>query len=96
LRDTRAGSTAALSQALLDGAMTNCLFAHGTVALTVELNVRYRATVSCCEECKISATLEQTKRELSPLSAKLMQNGAVKATSTGKFMPKPGAASEQP
>jgi acyl-coenzyme A thioesterase PaaI-like protein len=50
--------------ALLDGAMTNCLFAHGTVALTVELNVRYRATVSCCEECKISATLEQTTHRI--------------------------------
>lgn len=76
--------------------MTNCLFAHGTLALTVELNVRYRATVSCCEECKISAILEQTKRGLSRLSAKLTQNGAVKATATGKFMPKPGATSQQP
>jgi acyl-coenzyme A thioesterase PaaI-like protein len=82
--------------ALLDGAMTNCLFAHGTVALTVELNVRYLTTVSCCDEFKISATLEQTTRGLSRLSAKLVQNGAVKATATGKFMPKPGAASQQP
>jgi acyl-coenzyme A thioesterase PaaI-like protein len=81
--------------ALLDGAMTNCLFAHGTVALTVELNVRYRAAVTCCEECKISATLEQTTHGLSRLSAKLVQNGAVKATATGKFMPKPGDASQQ-
>jgi len=27
---------------LLDGAMTNCLFAHGCVAMTGALNVRYR------------------------------------------------------
>src|ERR1035437_3200852 len=30
---------------LLDGAMTNCLFAHGHVAMTGELKVRYREPV---------------------------------------------------
>jgi hypothetical protein len=32
--------------ALLDGASTNCLFAHGHVALTVELTARYREPVA--------------------------------------------------
>jgi acyl-coenzyme A thioesterase PaaI-like protein len=27
---------------ILDGTMTNCLFAHGTVAVTAELRVRFR------------------------------------------------------
>jgi acyl-coenzyme A thioesterase PaaI-like protein len=79
--------------ALLDGAMTNCLFAHGQIALTAELNVRYRAEVLCCEECVISAKLDEKRHGLSHLSAKLVQNGIIKAVATGKFMPKqsPGA-----
>jgi acyl-coenzyme A thioesterase PaaI-like protein len=82
--------------ALLDGAMTNCLFAHGLTALTVELNVRYRAAVASCGECTISASLEESKHGLSRLSAQLVQNGQVKALATGKFMPKPDAAPQQP
>ena len=31
-----------ITSALLDGAMTNCLFAHGIVAVTAEMNVRFR------------------------------------------------------
>lgn len=31
-----------ITSALLDGAMTNCLFAHGTVAVTGEMTVWFR------------------------------------------------------
>ncbi len=82
--------------ALLDGAMTNCLFAHGQMALTAELNVRYRAAVLCCEDCVISAKLEDKRHGLSRLSATLVQNGIVKAVATGKFMPKAGHIPQQP
>jgi acyl-coenzyme A thioesterase PaaI-like protein len=82
--------------ALLDGAMTNCLFACGHVAMTVELNVRYRAEVLCCQDCIVSAKLEETRHGLSRLSAKLVQDGIVKALATGKFMPKPEHPPQQP
>jgi acyl-coenzyme A thioesterase PaaI-like protein len=85
-----------ITASLLDGAMTNCLFAHGQVGLTVELNVRYRAPVACCEECAISAKLEDCRHGVSRLTAQLMQNGVVKAIATGKFMPKPSTAPQQP
>ena len=75
---------------VLDGAMTHCLFAHGQTAMTVELNVRYRAELSCCQDCTISAKLEETRHGVFRLSASLVQNGAVKALATGKFISKPG------
>lgn len=35
---------------LLDGAMTNCLFAHGHASMTAEINIRFRRhfTSVCC------------------------------------------------
>jgi acyl-coenzyme A thioesterase PaaI-like protein len=72
--------------ALLDGAMTNCLFAFGHRALTVELKVRYHAGVAAAEESLLRAWLEDSTRELFQLRAELSQDGAVKASATGKFM----------
>ena len=39
-----------LIASLLDGAMTNCLFARGLVAMTAELKVRYRKPVLIGQE----------------------------------------------
>ena len=72
--------------AMLDGAMTNCLFTHGLRALTVELNVRYRSGVNTSEETRVRAWLEDSRHNLHQLQAELTQGGAVKATATGKFM----------
>jgi acyl-coenzyme A thioesterase PaaI-like protein len=72
--------------ALLDGAMTNCLFALGNPALTVELKVRYHAGVFAAEESLIQARLEDDSHGLYQLRAELRQSGVVKASATGKFM----------
>lgn len=72
--------------ALLDGAMTNCLFAQGLPALTVELKVRYHASVAAAEEILVRAWLEDDAHGLYQLRAELTQAGAVKANATGKFM----------
>lgn len=72
--------------ALLDGAMTNCLFAHGVAGLTVELRVRYHAGVAATEEVFLCAWLESKAHGLYQLRAELTQGGAVKASATGKFM----------
>jgi acyl-coenzyme A thioesterase PaaI-like protein len=72
--------------ALLDGAMTNCLFARGLLAMTVELKVRYHASAAAAEETSLRAWFEGSTHGLYQLRAELTQTGAVKARATGKFM----------
>lgn len=75
--------------ALLDGAMTNCIFARGFVAVTAELNVRYRASVAAGEEVTIRAWLDQSHSRLHQLRSELVQDNVVKVIATAKFMQKP-------
>ena len=75
--------------ALLDGAMTNCLFARGLPALTVELNVRYHTGVAAAEIVTVRAWLESESHGLYQLQAELTQGGTVKASATAKFMERP-------
>jgi acyl-coenzyme A thioesterase PaaI-like protein len=72
--------------ALLDGAMTNCLFALGYHGLTVELKVHYHVGVAAVEEVSLRAWLEDDSHKLFQLRAELVQDGVVKASATGKFM----------
>jgi acyl-coenzyme A thioesterase PaaI-like protein len=72
--------------AMLDGAMTNCLFARGIRGLTAELKVRYHESVAASEEVFLQAWLEDDAHGLYQLRAELKQGGAVKASATGKFM----------
>lgn len=72
--------------ALLDGAMTNCLFAQKRRALTVELNVRYHTGVVSAEPMSLHAWLEGSEHGVFRLRAELTQGGTVKASATGKFM----------
>jgi acyl-coenzyme A thioesterase PaaI-like protein len=71
---------------LLDGAMTNCLFAHGVRAMTAELKVRYHDPVLSAEELHIRAWLESTRHGIWSLRATLTQNGSVKARAQAKFL----------
>jgi acyl-coenzyme A thioesterase PaaI-like protein len=79
---------------ILDGAMTNCLFARGIQALTGELNVRYLDSVSIGPEISVRAWLEKERAPLYLLRAELRQENVVKAEACAKFMrprqPKPG------
>lgn len=74
--------------ALLDGAMTNCIFAHGCVAVTAELTVRYRQAVAAEEKVIVRAWLEQSTSRLLRLRAELLQNNTLKASAIAKFMTK--------
>jgi len=71
---------------LLDGAMTNCLFAHNRAAMTAELNVRYHKPVVIGEEMSIRAWIEHSRQPLHEMAAELKQGGEVKASATAKFM----------
>ena len=50
-----------MTAALLDGAMTNRLFARGVQALTAELTVRYRHPVAVCSEMTTRACLAESR-----------------------------------
>jgi len=74
---------------LLDGAMTNCLFAHGHTALTGELKVRYKRLIATNLPVTVRGWIERSSSRLHVLRAEARQEGQVKATATGKFMDSP-------
>ena len=71
---------------LLDGIMTNCLFAQGIVAVTGELTVRYREPVLIGLEIQLTSWIENRYPPLFNLRAELKQDNCVKATASAKFM----------
>ena len=73
---------------LLDGAMTNCLFAHGLAAVTVDINVRFRHPVTVSLPAVVRAWIESGGSPLHRLAAELLQGGQVVATATGRFVKK--------
>jgi len=77
---------------ILDGAMTNCLFARGIRAVTAELLVRYRAGILASQPLTARAWLRSSRHGLHLLHAEIQQGGAVKATAEAKFLnlPEPG------
>ena len=71
---------------LLDGAMTNCMFAHGAPAVTAELTVRFRHPVVIGTAATVRAWIERSLPPLHLLKAEIIQGTQVKATASGKFM----------
>lgn len=74
---------------LLDGAMTNCLFAHGVVALTAKLAVRFRHPVALATPLVVRARLARSQPPLHVVESHLEQDGKVKAKALGTFMERP-------
>lgn len=71
---------------LLDGAMTNCMFAHGIPAITAKLTVRFRHSVVINQVATVRARIERSSPRLHVLNAEIIQDKQVKATALGKFM----------
>ncbi|MEA1950306.1 MAG: PaaI family thioesterase [Planctomycetota bacterium] len=71
---------------LLDGAMTNCLFAHGHTGVTGELKVRFRYPVATGQVSRIRAWIDISSPPYHILKAELIQDQQVKALATGKFV----------
>ena len=80
--------------ALLDGAMTNCLFAHHITAVTAEMTVRYLLPVRTGEHVQLRAWIEKADPRLYSLRAELRQNHQVACYAAAKFIPKPATESE--
>lgn len=73
---------------LLDGAMTNCLFAHGLAAVTVDMNVRFRHPVAVSRLATVRAWFESEGSPVHRLAAEVLQDGQVVATATARFVEK--------
>jgi len=75
-----------ITSAVLDGAMTNWLFAHGLTCVTAELNVRFRHPVVLGEPATVTARLKSDSHPLYELEACIHQNGQLKVRAMGRFM----------
>ena len=72
--------------AILDGAMTNCLFACNCVAVTADFQVRFRHPVATYQPACVRAWVIRYSSCLYELHAEILQDEQVKTTATGKFM----------
>lgn len=75
-----------ITSAVLDGAMTNWLFAHGLTCVTAELDVRFRHPVVLGEPATVVARLKSESHPLYQLEACIHQNGQLKVRAVGRFM----------
>jgi acyl-coenzyme A thioesterase PaaI-like protein len=75
-----------LIAALLDGAMTNCLFSHGVRAVTADLHVRYCGPVASAAPVVVRAWLESSRHGLFVLQGEIKQDEVIKVRATSKFM----------
>lgn len=71
---------------LLDGLMTNCLFAHRIAAVTAELTLRYHEPVRLDSAIALRGWIAKRRPPLYLVEADLRQNGRVKARASAKFM----------
>ncbi len=74
---------------LLDGAMTNALFAAGHVALTAELTVRFLEPLLVGEAATVEGRVERARPRLQLTTAAVVQGGRTKATARAKFIRHP-------
>ena len=77
---------------VLDGAMGNCMFAHGLATVTVEMTIRFRHPVLTGQTAVASARITQSSPPLYLLEAEIIQNGKVMATAKGKYYDQPKLA----
>lgn len=75
-----------ITSALLDAAMTNCLFKHNIKAVTGDLRIRFLAPIPCDACVEISAFLDSQTPPLYIVKAELCYNGQVMARAKAKFM----------
>jgi len=75
-----------VTSSLLDGAMTNCLFARGVVAVTAEMTVRFRHPIRLDQPLVVRARVVDRLPPLYRVEAQALQAGQLMAKAAGKFM----------
>lgn len=73
---------------LLDAAMVNCLFAHGIVAFTAEIKVRFRLPVAVNCPVTVKAGISSRSRSIYKMEAVLLQDKRIMARAEAKFLKK--------
>ncbi len=81
-----------VTAALLDSAMTHCLFHHGVEAFTADLHVRYLHAIACCACLEIKGVLVSSRAPLYRMRAEILQGGDVMAWGEAKFLVRKGEA----
>ncbi len=71
--------------ALIDGAMTNCLLAHGVAGVTAQLKVRFRRPASLGKPVRVRAQFLEESPPLFRLQAEVVQEVSVVATAEATF-----------
>jgi acyl-coenzyme A thioesterase PaaI-like protein len=71
--------------ALLDSAMTNCLFARGIVAVTAEMTVRYSHPTTSGQTVRVRGWLARSEPPLYRVQAEVIQGGRVTARAKATF-----------
>jgi uncharacterized protein (TIGR00369 family) len=71
--------------ALLDAAMTNCLFSLGIVAVTAELTVRYLRPINLHDHIEVHAAHDECRPPVHNLSSEVQQNGKTVVRAWAKF-----------
>ena len=74
---------------ILDGAMGNCMFAHGQATVTIEMTTKFRYPIVTGQEATVSARITQDSHPLYLLEAEIIQDGKVKAIAKGKYYDQP-------
>lgn len=72
--------------ALLDAAMTNCLFSRGIVAVTAKLTVRFLSPVMLDHPADVTAAVTRVRGPLYYLQAELTQGRTLTARAQATFM----------
>ncbi len=72
--------------ALLDGAMTHCLFFRGIQAVTGDLHVRFVEPITCDVDMDIRAWMLSSRPPLYRLRAEILVDERVMAWAEAKFM----------
>jgi len=72
--------------AILDGAMMNCLFAHGKIAVTGSLTIRFLSPLAVKQAATVRARIKKSISAWHILESELLQGKRVVAKGTAKFM----------
>ncbi|RPH96544.1 PaaI family thioesterase [candidate division KSB1 bacterium] len=72
--------------AIMDSAMSNCMFALQIDAVTAELTIRYLHSVKLHQKATVKARIDKSTTRLHFLSCEILQDGQVMARADAKFM----------
>lgn len=75
-----------VAAAIMDSAMTNCLFYHGISAFTAEFLIKYRKPISCGRKIIVRAKIEKSYSPLHILGSTISQNDLLLVEASAKFM----------